>query len=155
MCGPSSQSVYKNGKAAHRNNVELGRHGRNRTNVWDYPGQNTFHRNRASDLAAHPTVKPLAMVADALRDVSVRGDIVLDPFCGSGTTILAAERTRRRARTIELDPTYVDVALIRFERQTGIQPRLAATGESFADVAASRMATRAANDERGEVSHVA
>ncbi|GJE61112.1 site-specific DNA-methyltransferase [Methylobacterium trifolii] len=132
--------VFKKGRAAHRNNVELGRHGRNRTNVWDYPGQNTFHRDRAKDLAAHPTVKPVALVADALRDVSVRGDIVLDPFSGSGTTLLAAERTQRQGRAIELDPVYVDVALRRLERLVGEPARLAATGQSFSEVAAQRAA---------------
>jgi DNA modification methylase len=147
--------VYKNGKAPHRNNVELGRHGRNRTNVWDLAGQTSFHGNRDKDLAAHPTVKPVALVADALRDVSVRGDLVLDPFCGSGTTILAAERTRRQARAIELDPIYVDVAIARFEGRTGTKARLAATSQSFSEVAAARAAERAANDESGEVSHVA
>ena len=130
--------VFKAGHAPHRNNVELGKHGRNRTNVWQYPGQNTFHRDRAADLAAHPTVKPLALVADALRDVSVRGDLVLDPFCGSGTTLMAAERTRRQGRGIELDPAYVDVALRRLERLTGEPARLAATGQTFADVASLR-----------------
>jgi DNA modification methylase len=90
--------VFKKGRAPHVNAVELGRFGHNRTNVWEYPGQNTFHRDRAGDLAAHPTVKPTALVADAIRDVSHRGAIVLDPFCGSGTTILAAERCGRGAR---------------------------------------------------------
>lgn len=147
--------VFKSGRGQHRNNVELGRHGRNRTNVWDYPGQNTFHRHRSTELAAHPTVKPVALVADALRDVSDRGDIVLDPFCGSGTTILAAERTRRRARGIELDPAYVDVALRRYQEATDQSARLAATGQSFAEVASTRAAEQSANDERGEVTHAA
>lgn len=130
--------IYKAGRAPHRNNVELGRHGRNRTNVWDYPGQSAFHRDRAADLAAHPTVKPVALVADALRDVSARGELVLDPFCGSGTTLLAAERTRRKGRGIELDPIYVDVALRRLERLTGEPARLAATGQTFREIAAIR-----------------
>jgi len=147
--------VFKAGRGAHRNNVELGRHGRNRTNVWDYPGQNTFHRRRSTELAAHPTVKPVALVADALRDVSDRGDIVLDPFCGSGTTILAAERTRRQARCIELDPAYVDVALRRFAEMTGQTPRLAATGQSFGEVAAMRAAETSANDASAEADHAA
>ena len=111
--------VFKSGRATHRNNVELGKHGRNRTNVWDYAGMSAFQRDRAADLAAHPTVKPVALVADALRDVSARGEVVIDPFCGSGTTLLAAERTRRKGRGIELDPVYVDVALRRLERLTG------------------------------------
>ena len=135
--------VFKAGRAPHRNNVELGKHGRNRTNVWDYPGQNTFHRDRAADLAAHPTVKPVALVADALRDVSARGEVVLDPFCGSGTTLLAAERTRRKGRGIELEPAYVDVALRRLERLTGEPARLAATGQTLSEVAAMRAAAGA------------
>jgi len=135
--------VFKAGRAPHRNNVELGKHGRNRTNVWDYPGQNTFHRDRAADLAAHPTVKPVALVADALRDVSARGEVVLDPFCGSGTTLLAAERTRRKGRGIELDPVYVDVALRRLERLTGEPARLAATGQTLTELAALRAANGA------------
>ncbi|MDP4026662.1 DNA methyltransferase [Methylobacterium sp. NEAU 140] len=147
--------VLKAGTAPHTNNVELGRHGRNRTNVWDYSGQNTFHRDRAADLAAHPTVKPVALVADALRDVSVRGDVVLDPFCGSGTTILAAERTRRQARGIEYDPAYVDVALRRYADATGGVARLASTGQTFAEVAAARAAEASADDASGEVGHAA
>jgi DNA modification methylase len=106
--------------------------------VWDYPGQNTFHRDRETDLAAHPTVKPAALVADALRDVSHRGAVVLDPFCGSGTTILAAEETGRRARAIELDPAYVDVAIRRWQQLTGQAAVLAATGQAFADLAQER-----------------
>lgn len=147
--------VFKAGRGSHRNNVELGRHGRNRTNVWDYPGQNTFHRRRASELSVHPTVKPVALVADALRDVSERGDIVLDPFCGSGTTIIAAERTRRRARGIELDPAYVDVILRRYAELTGAVPRLAASGQTFAAVAAMRVAQGDHGDENMETDHAA
>jgi DNA modification methylase len=130
--------VFKKGSAPHVNNVELGRFGRNRTNVWDYPGQNTFHRDRETDLAAHPTVKPTALVADALRDVSHRGTLVLDPFCGSGTTILAAEKTGRRACAIELDPAYVDVAIRRWQQLTGQAAVLAGTGQSFNEVTQRR-----------------
>jgi DNA modification methylase len=133
--------VFKKGGAAHVNNVELGRHGRNRSNVWDYPGQNTFHRNRTDDLAAHPTVKPVALVADAIRDVTERGTIVLDPFNGSGTTILAAEKTGRRARTIELDPAYVDVAIRRWEAMTGGSACHAETGQTLAETQATRANT--------------
>ena len=103
--------VWKSGSAAHINNVELGRFGRNRTNVWDYPGVNTFRRGRLEELALHPTVKPVALVADAIKDGSRRNGIVLDPFCGSGTVLIAAERTGRRARAIEIEPAYVDVAV--------------------------------------------
>jgi DNA modification methylase len=137
--------VYKKGKAAHVNNVELGRNGRNRTNVWDYAGQNTFHANRAGDLADHPTIKPTALVADAIRDVTRRGDLVLDPFVGSGTTILAAEITGRCARAIELEPAYVDVAIRRWEQLSGRPATLAATGSTFAQTRSEREQQEAEN----------
>lgn len=111
--------VFKVGKAAHINNVELGRYGRYRTNVWDYPSQNTLNGSRKGKLALHPTVKPVAMIADAIRDCSNRNDLILDPFGGAGTTLIAAERTGRRARVIELDPTFVDVSIERWQRLTG------------------------------------
>ncbi|WP_084627501.1 site-specific DNA-methyltransferase [Sediminimonas qiaohouensis] len=125
--------VFKKGDASHVNNVELGRHGRYRTNVWDYAGVNTFRKGRNADLLDHPTVKPTTLVADAVRDVSHRGDIVLDPFCGSGATLLAAEKSGRCARAIELDPLYVDVAIRRWQQQTGEQAVLAGSDETFAD----------------------
>ena len=112
-------AVYKVGTAPHINNVQLGRFGRNRSNVWSYPGANTFRKGRDQDLADHPTVKPVAMVADALLDASAPGDICIDGFGGSGTLILAAERTQRRARVIELEPRYCDVAVRRWEEMTG------------------------------------
>jgi DNA modification methylase len=96
--------VYKNGDAPHLNNIELGRHGRNRSNVWTYAGVNTFRKGRLDELSIHPTVKPIALVADAIKDCSRRGDIVLDPFMGSGTTLLAAERVGRKAHGMEIDP---------------------------------------------------
>ena len=96
--------VFKVGKGAHVNNVALGRHGRHRTNVWEYFSQNTLNGTAKSKLALHPTVKPVAMVADAMRDCSNRGGLILDPFGGAGTTLIAAERTGRRARVIELEP---------------------------------------------------
>jgi DNA modification methylase len=111
--------VFKNGRGAHINNFGLGEKGRYRTNVWDYAGVNTLKRGRAEELAMHPTVKPVAMVADAIRDCSRRNGIILDPFCGSGTTIVAAERTGRCAYALELDPKYVDVAVRRWEAMTG------------------------------------
>lgn len=112
--------VFKLGKGAHTNNVQLGRFGRTRTNLWTYPGANSFARatDEGDLLAMHPTVKPVALVADAILDASLRGDLVLDPFAGSGTTIIAAERTGRVARAIELDPAYVDVAIRRYQRMT-------------------------------------
>ncbi len=123
--------IFKKPGAAHFNNVELGRHGRNRTNVWDYAGVNSFGPGREADLADHPTVKPTALVADAIMDVTHRGDVVIDAFGGSGATLLAAERTGRRARLIELDPLYVDVAIRRWRAMTGGAAIHAATGETW------------------------
>jgi DNA modification methylase len=130
--------VYKNGDAPHLNNVELGRHGRNRSNVWTYAGVNTFHKNRLDDLSVHPTVKPVALIADAIKDCTRRGDLVLDPFLGSGTTLLAAERVGRRAYGLEIDPLYVDAALRRWQDVTKRDAILAATGQTFDEVAAER-----------------
>jgi DNA modification methylase len=112
-------AVFKRGQAPHVNNVELGAHGRYRTNVWDYAGANALGGDRNDALAMHPTVKPVALVADAIKDCSRRGDIVLDAFSGSGTTIIAAETTGRRGFAIELDPKYVDVAIKRWQNLTG------------------------------------
>lgn len=132
--------VFKNGCAKHCNNVELGRHGRYRTNVWNYAGANAFGRTRDADLAAHPTVKPVGLVADAIRDCSKRGDLILDPFMGSGATILAAERTGRRAAGLELEPAYVDVAIDRWRAKTGNAAVLAGDGRTFDEVRADRLA---------------
>ena len=107
--------VFKKGTAPHINNIELGRFGRNRTNVWDYPGQNIFNGTTKSKLSLHPTAKPVALVADAIRDCSHRSGIVLDPFGGVGATLIAAEKTGRKARLIELDPRYVDATIKRWE----------------------------------------
>ena len=112
--------VYRVGATPHLNNVELGRHGRNRTNVWDYASVNSMKGSRREDLALHPTVKPTGLVADAIQDVTRRGDLVLDLFLGSGTTLIAAERTGRRFRGVEYDPAYVDVAIARWSDRTGI-----------------------------------
>jgi DNA modification methylase len=131
--------VFRNGNGPHRNNVQLGRFGRNRTNVWTYAGANVRPRKGAeSPLAMHPTVKPIMLVADAIRDSTVRGDIVLDPFLGSGTTILAAERTARRGYGIELDPLYVDTAITRWQRLTGRAAVHSESGRTFAEIAAER-----------------
>ena len=111
--------VYRVGQAPHFNAVELGKHGRNRTNVWDYASVNTIAGSRREDLKLHPTVKPIALVADAIQDVTRRGDLVLDIFSGSGTTLVASERTGRRFRGVEIDPAYVDVAIDRWEAMTG------------------------------------
>lgn len=111
--------VFKNSDRPHINNVELGKHGRYRTNVWEYPGVNTMKKNRMEELAMHPTVKPINLVADAIKDCSKRRGIILDPFAGSGTTLIAAEKTGRRARLIELDVHYCDVIIQRWEKLTG------------------------------------
>ena len=124
--------VYKVGTAAHVNNIQLGRYGRNRTNVWTYAGQTSLGGAK-NKLALHPTVKPVALVADAIRDCSNRGDLVLDPFGGSGTTLIAAERAGRRARLIEYDPKYVDVAVARWERLTGRAARRLPAPEALND----------------------
>ena len=132
--------VYKVGTAAHTNTFGLGTI-RPRTNVWDYEGVNTLAANR-EDLLLHPTVKPVALVADAIRDCSKPGQIVLDPFGGSGSTLIAAERTGRRARLIEYDPAYCDVIVQRFEMATGKSAHLTASGATFEDVAAERASTK-------------
>lgn len=129
--------VWKVGTAPHTNTFGLGEHGRYRTNVWDYPGVNSFGGNQ-KDLALHPTVKPVALVADAIKDVTRRGEIVLDGFGGSGTTLIAAERTGRVARLVELDPIYCDVICRRYAALAGVEPVLEATGETFAAAAETR-----------------
>jgi DNA modification methylase len=130
-------AVFKSGRQGHRNNVQLGRFGRNRSNVWHYPGANSFSRcgEEGNLLALHRTVKPAAMVADAILDWSARDEIVLDAFLGSGTTLIAAERTVRRCYGLELDPAYVDTTIRRWEELTGGSARHAGTGRSFDDLA--------------------
>ena len=123
--------VFKLGSAPHTNTFGLGDTGRYRTNVWDYAGVNTLRPGRAEELALHPTVKPVALVAEAIKDCSRRGEVVLDPFAGSGSTLIAAHKTGRRARIVEFDPAYCDQILRRFEQVTGKQAVLAATGQSF------------------------
>lgn len=130
--------VFKSGTAPHVNNVELGKHGRYRTNVWSYAGANSFGASRNEDLAMHPTVKPVAMVADAILDCSRRKDIVLDSFAGSGTTLVAAHRTGRRGYGIEIDPAYCDVITRRMRETCGLEATLEASGRSFDQVAAER-----------------
>jgi hypothetical protein len=130
--------VFKKGTAPHTNTFGLGETGRYRTNVWSYPGVNTFRAGRDDDLALHVTTKPVAMVADAIRDVSRRGDIVLDPFGGSGTTLIAAEKTGRKARLMELDPLYVDTICRRWAAFSKTPAVLAATGQTFEEVAKAR-----------------
>jgi DNA modification methylase len=129
--------VYKLGTAPHVNNVALGRYGRNRTNVWNYVSQSALGGTSKSKLSLHPTVKPVAMVADAIRDCSNPGAIILDPFGGAGTTLIAAEKTGRRARLIELDPGYVDVTIQRWQRLTGKTAYHAESGRPYGSVSAT------------------
>jgi len=131
--------VWKVGSAPHVNSFGLGDTGRYRTNVWDYAGVSALSSHRREELAMHPTVKPVALVADAIRDCSKRGDIVLDGFGGSGSTLVAAEKTGRRARLIEYDPGYCDVIVNRWQTLTGKRATLAETGEAFEDVAHARL----------------
>lgn len=131
-------AVFKVGTAPHINNVELGRHGRYRTNVWRYAGANSFGRERDNDLAMHPTVKPVRLVADAILDCSRRGDTILDGFSGSGTTLLAAERTGRTGYGLELDPRYVDVTIRRMAEYAGIEAVHVESGRTFEEIAEQR-----------------
>jgi DNA modification methylase len=128
--------VFKHGTARHQNNIELGRFGRNRTNVWEYDGANSFGRqgDDGNLLEFHPTAKNVKMVADAILDASSRNEIVLDPFLGSGTTLLAAERTRRICRGVEYSTGYVDVAIRRWQALTGENAVLIATGRTFTEI---------------------
>lgn len=130
--------VFKHGTASHINNVELGRFGRNRSNVWTYAGVNTFGKERDAELAMHPTVKPVALVADAILDCSHRGEIVLDAFAGSGSTLIAAEKTGRRGFGIEIDPHYADTIMRRFKKVYGIDACLLDGGDNFDEVARTR-----------------
>jgi DNA modification methylase len=130
--------VFRVGTEPHLNNVELGRHGRSRSNVWHYAGVNAFRAGRLDDLKAHPTVKPVALVAEAMKDVTRRGDVVLDTFGGSGTTLLAAERVGRKAYVLELEPRFVDVAIRRWQAFTKRDVIHEETGLSFEDIATQR-----------------
>ena len=133
--------LYRNGKQQHRNNIQLGRFGRNRTNVWQYPSASTLSRAKGEEnlLAMHPTVKPVALVADALLDSSARGEIVLDSFLGSGSTLLAAERIGRICYGMELEPRYVDLAIRRWQKHTGGRAIHGITGKAFDDLAAEEV----------------
>lgn len=129
--------VFRNGKSRNRNNIQLGQFGRYRTNVWQYPGIHTLSKQSVEGnlLALHPTVKPVAMVADAILDCSARGEIVLDAFLGSGTTLMAAERVGRICHGIEIDPHYVDVAVRRWQNYTGEAAVNATNKKKFNDIA--------------------
>ena len=129
--------VWKSGRKPHINNFELGQFGRSRTNVWEYPCISSFSKSgeERNLLSIHPTVKPVALVADAIMDASARGEIVLDSFLGSGTTVIAAERTGRRCYGLELDPAYVDALVRRWQAYTGKAAVLSATGQTFEEAA--------------------
>ena len=131
--------VFKNGTAPHINNVELGRFGRSRSNLWTYAGVNTFGKERDAELAMHPTVKPLALVSDAILDCSKRGGIILDAFAGSGTTLIAAEKTSRRGYGIEIDPYYADTIIRRFDEVYGLKATHTETGKTFEQIGAKRL----------------
>ncbi len=139
--------VFKNGTAPHINNFELGQHGRHRSNVWTYPGANSLGLDRLDELQMYPTVKPVALVADAIKDCSKRRGIILDPFVGSGTTIIAAEKTGRRAYAMELDPRYVQTAIRRWESFTGEDAVHVASGLTFHELRETR--ARNAEPTRG------
>jgi hypothetical protein len=128
--------VFRSGKGKHQNNVQLGRFGRNRTNVWEYPGAGTFSKSgdEGNLSTLHPTVKPVALVADALLDSSARGDLVLDAFLGSGSTLIAAERTGRSCFGIEIDPIYIDTTIQRWQRHTGDYAIDMVGGKRFDDI---------------------
>ena len=131
--------VFKQGTAPHTNSFGLGETGRYRTNVWDYAGISSISAGRADELAMHPTVKPVAMIADAIKDCSKRGEIILDGFGGSGSTLMAAEKTGRSARLIEYDPLYCDTIILRWESYTGKRETLAGSSDSFEAVAEDRL----------------
>jgi DNA modification methylase len=137
--------VFRVGAAPHLNTIELGRHGRSRSNVWHYAGANTFRAGRMNDLRAHPTVKPVAMIADAMKDCTRRNEIVLDTFCGSGATLLAAERVGRRGYGLEIDPGYVDVAVRRWQAFSGKDALHVASGLTFEEIGLKRVGQKAAS----------
>jgi DNA modification methylase len=130
--------AFKNGSAPHINTFELGQHGRHRSNVWTYAGANTLKAGRLEELSLHPTVKPVALVADAIRDCSRRNGVVLDAFAGSGTTVIAAEQTGRKACALEIEPGFVDTAVRRWQDYTGGQAVHAETGRTFAETTIMR-----------------
>lgn len=138
--------VFKQGTAEHTNSFGLGETGRYRTNVWDYAGISSIGTARSEELAMHPTVKPVALIADAIRDCSRRGEVVLDCFGGSGSTLIAAEKTGRSARLIEYDPLYCDTIVRRWEKLTGKRATLAVSGDCFEDVAEQRLGPNLAGE---------
>lgn len=141
--------VFKQGTAVHTNSFGLGETGRYRTNVWDYAGISSIGKGRNEELAMHPTVKPVALIADALRDCSRRGDLVLDGFGGSGSTLIAAEKTGRVAHLIEYDPLYCDTIIRRWQTYNGKEATLEQGGQSFEDVCEARFCEEGMADGRG------
>jgi DNA modification methylase len=131
--------VFRVGAGQHQNNVELGRHGRSRSNVWTYAGVSSFGPGRDEALAMHPTVKPVALVADALRDCTTKGNCVLDPFLGSGTTLIAAEKIGRRCYSLEYEPAFIDVAIRRWQAYTHCDAILEGDGRTFEEIEAERL----------------
>jgi len=130
--------LFKKGSVSHVNNISLGKRGRYRTNLWTYPGASSLGSDARKGLQEHPTVKPSVMLQDAIIDLSNRGEVILDPFLGSGSTLIAAENTGRICCGIELDPLYVDVTIRRWEQTTGIPARHAESKMDFAELAARR-----------------
>lgn len=131
--------VFKHGKKPHLNNIELGKHGRNRTNVWDYPGVNNFNnREKNSELAMHPTVKPVKMIAEVIQDCTKRGELILDCFGGSGSTLIAVHDTGRKSALIEMDPKYVDVIIKRYQQHTGLEVIHSDNGKTYEDLTNER-----------------
>jgi DNA modification methylase len=147
--------VFAAGAASHQNNIQLGRFGRNRSNLWTYAGINSFGTGRMEMLAMHPTVKPVALVADAMRDCTTKGDVVLDPFLGSGTTVLAAEKIGRRGYGIDCEPRYVDVAVQRWEAYTKLEAVLEGDGRTYGEIKAERLTVRERSEPRTVVPSIA
>ena len=141
-CHPAA---WKVGTGPHINAFGLGQYGRTRSNVWTYPGTNSFHAGRGDELVMHPTVKPIALVADAICDCSTKGDTVLDVFLGSGTTIMAAEKVGRCGFGIKCDPAYVDVSVRRWQKYTKADAMLLGNGRTFEDIGAERLAREGAD----------
>ena len=142
--------IFKNGTAPHLNNIELGKHGRYRTNVWDHRGFSSFGKERGEALKQHPTQKPVNLLAETIKDCSKRGEIVLDSFLGSGSTIIAAEKSGRVGYGVELEPKYVDVCIKRFEKMTGKEAVHEATGLTFAQLGSRRLRQPALRQQSNE-----
>jgi DNA modification methylase len=139
--------IWKKGHHPHVNNFELGQHGRSRSNVWEYAGANSFGDNRSSELSMHPTCKPVDLIADAILDCSKRHDVVLDCFGGSGSTLIACEKTGRAARLIEIDPLYCDVTIRRWEKFCGRAAIHQPSGYPFAQIGQDRIASTVAQEK--------